>query len=330
MIGLISYLTFFLTITSILAIAVLGLNLQWGNAGIFNGGVVAFFGAGAYVMIILGGPERAGEFGGFDLPWPLAVAGGAAAAGILAWIVGLATTRLRHDYLAIATFGVAVAIEAVARNATYLTGGAKGIRGFERPLEQAIDNPFLHSLMFLALVAIVLILVYAALERLVSSPYGRLLRAIREDETAARALGKNPARIRLEAFIIGAVIMGVAGSLYATFYAFISPQDLAPILTFQVWAMLIVGGAGNNLGAVVGTFVVWGAWVASGFLLAAFAPADVQLYAGTLQYILIGLIIVGMLLARPRGLIPERLQVAASSKTSEPGIVSRAGQQLQS
>lgn len=330
MIGLVSYMTFFLTITAILAIAVLGLNLQWGNAGIFNGGVVAFFGAGAYVMIILAGPDRAGEFGGFSVPWPLAVAGGALSAGLLAWIVGLATTRLRHDYLAIATFGVAVAIEALARNATYLTGGAKGIRGFERPLEQAVSDPFLYSLLFLALVALVLIVVFAALERLVRSPYGRLLRAIREDETAARALGKNPARVRLEAFIIGAVIMGVAGSLYATFYAFISPQDLAPILTFQVWAMLIVGGAGNNLGAVLGTFVVWGAWIASGFALAAFAPAHLQLYAGTLQYILIGLIIVGMLLARPRGLLPEKLEVVAAPKTSQPGMVRRTGRQPQS
>ena len=330
MIGLASYLVFFVTITAILAIAVLGLNLQWGNAGIFHGGVVAFFGAGAYIMIILGGPERAGELGGFGLPWLVALLGGAVAAGVLAFIVGLTTTRLRHDYLAIATFGVAVAIEALVRNATYLTGGAKGIRGFERPLEAAVGNPFVYSLIYLALVIFVLIAVYGALTRLVASPYGRLLRAIREDETAARALGKNPARVRLEAFIIGAVIMGLAGGLYATFYAFISPQDLAPILTFQIWAMLIVGGAGNNLGAVVGTFVVWGCWIASGFLLASFAPPDIQIYAGTLQYILIGLIIVVMLLARPRGLVPERLEVSARATPSKSGIVSRAGQQLQS
>jgi len=329
MIGLVSYLTFFATITAILAIAVLGLNLQWGNAGIFNGGGVAFFGMGAYAMIILAGPERAGEFGGFDWPWPAALLGGAVAAGVLALIVGLATTRLRHDYLAIATFGVAVAIEAVARNASFWTGGAKGIRGFERPLEAVIDDPFLYNLAFLALVACVLVVVYLALERLVGSPYGRLLRAIREDETAARALGKNPARVRLEAFIIGAVIMGVAGGLYATFYAFISPQDLAPILTFQIWAMLIVGGAGNNLGAVVGTFVVWGAWVASGFGLAAFAPPHVQIYAGTLQYILIGLIIVGMLLAKPRGLVPERLEITGRARDAGTGAIDGPGRQLQ-
>lgn len=320
MIGIASYLMFFLTITAILSIAVLGLNLQWGNAGIFNGGVVAFFGIGAYVMIILGGPARAGEFGGFDVAWPVALAGGAAAAGVLAYIVGLATTRLRHDYLAIATFGIAVALEAFVRNATYLSGGAKGIRGFERPLEETIGNPFVYNLFFLALVIAALVAVYAGLSRLVASPYGRLLRAIREDETAAKALGKDPARVRLEVFVIGAVVMGLAGGLYATFYAFISPQDLAPILTFQIWAMLIVGGAGNNRGAVLGTFVVWGCWVASGFGLASFAPPHIQIYAGTLQYILIGLIIVFTLLIRPRGLLPEQLQIttrAASVATAQ-------------
>ena len=329
MMGLVSYLVFFVTITAILATAVLGLNLQWGNAGIFNGGVVAFFGTGGYTMVILGGPDRVGELGGFGLPWLVALLGGAAAAGALAYIVGLATTRLRHDYLAIATFGVAVAIEAFVRNATYLTGGAKGIRGFERPLEAFIGNPFVCGLFFLSLVIFILIAVYVALERLVASPYGLLLRAIREDETAARALGKNPARVHLEAFIIGAVIMGLAGGLYATFYAFISPQDLAPILTFQIWAMLIVGGAGNNIGAVVGTIVVWGCWVASGFLLANFAPAHIQIYAGTLQYLLIGLIIVVILLARPRGLVPERLEIWARATPPKSRIFSRAGQQLQ-
>ena len=310
MIGIISYLTFFLTITSILAIAVLGLNLQWGNAGIFNGGVVAFFGIGAYTMIILGGPERAGEFGGFSVPWPLAMAGGALAAGVLSVIVGYATTRLRHDYLAISTFGIAVALESFVRNTTPVTGGAKGIRGFERPLEELIGDPFTYSLVYLAIVIAILLAVYFLLERLVGSPFGRLLRAIREDETAARSLGKNPGRVRLQAFIIGSVIMGVAGGLYATFYAFISPQDLAPILTFQIWAMLIVGGAGNNRGAVAGAFLVWGCWIVSGFALSKFASSDAQIYVGTLQYILIGLIIVGILLIRPRGLIPEKLEVS--------------------
>lgn len=314
MIGLLSYLTFFLTIAFILAIAVLGLNLQWGFTGLFNGGIVAFFGAGAYGLVLLGGPSRLDGFGGFDLPYPMALAGGILLAGLLAFLVGLATTRLRHDYLAIATFGVAIALESVVRNAEYLTGGAKGLRGFERPFESLISNPFAYNLAFLAVVCVCLCAVYLFLEKLVRSPFGRLLRAVRENERAARSLGKSPPTVRLTSFILGAMIMGLSGALYATFYAFISPQDLAPILTFQIWAMLIVGGSGNNLGAIVGTLVVWGCWVGSGWLLTAVAPQHLQLYAGSIQYILIGSVIVLTLLARPRGLIPEKLSQMRYSK----------------
>ena len=318
MIGLVSYLAFFLTLALILGIATMGLNLQWGNAGIFNGGVAAFFGAGAYGLVIAGGPERAGEFGGFGLPWPLAVLAGIGLAGLLALAVGLATAKLRHDYLAIATFGVSIAVETLARNAEWLTGGAKGVRGFVRPFEAAVGDPFLFNLGFLAVVGTCAGLVYLGLERTVRSPFGRLLRAIREDETAARALGKSPARARLQAFILGAMVMGLAGALYGTFYAFVSPQDIAPILTFQIWAMLIVGGAGNNAGALLGALVVWGGWTLSGWALAAFAPQGWQLYAGTLQFILIGLVIVGTLLWRPKGLIPERLAVSAHAAAQDP------------
>lgn len=307
MIGIISYLTFFLTIAFILAIAVLGLNLQWGFTGLFNGGIVAFFGAGAYGIVLLGGPPRVDGLGGFALPYPVALVGAILLAGALALLVGLATTRLRHDYLAIATFGVAIALETVVRNAEYLTGGAKGLRGFERPFETMIADPFYYNLFFLLIVFMCVCAVYWFLETLVRSPFGRLLRAVRENERAARSLGKSPPAIRLTSFVLGAMIMGLSGALYATFYAFISPQDLAPILTFQIWAMLIVGGSGNNQGAIIGALVVWGSWVGSGWLLTAVAPQDIQLYAGSIQYILIGSIIVLTLLARPKGLLPEKL-----------------------
>ncbi len=312
MIGVISYLVFFTTVASILAIAVLGLNLQWGNTGLFNGGVVAFFGAGAYATLILGGTPQDGQLGGYGLIYPLALLGGMATAALMAWVVGILTLRLRHDYLAISTFGVAVAFENLMRNAQWLGGGAQGIRGFERPLRSALGDGFAYNILFLLCVLILLILTYLFLQTLVASPFGRQLRAIREDETAARSLGKSPARIRLAAFVTGSVIMGLAGGLYATFYAFVSPQDVLPTLTFQIWAMLIVGGAGNNRGAVLGAFLIWAAWTASGWALSRFAPVEAQLYTGSFQYILIGLVIVGMLLWRPQGLLPERLVVSQS------------------
>jgi branched-chain amino acid transport system permease protein len=307
MIGVITYLAFFATMAGILAIAVLGLNLQWGYTGLFNGGVVAFFGAGAYGTMILGARTDPVLMGGFGLPFPVAFTGGILLAGLVAWVVGVMTLRLRHDYLAIATFGVAVALEAVARNAQWLTGGARGMRGFPRPLEAAVGDTFLYGLVFLALVLTVLAIVYVGLERLVHAPYGRLLRAIREDEEAARSLGKSPSRLRLQAFVIGSMIMGASGALYVSYTAFISPQDMAPILTFQIWAMLIVGGAGNNRGALLGAFLIWAVWTSSGFALSRYAPTGMQLYAGSIQYILIGSVIVGMLLWRPQGLLPERI-----------------------
>ena len=310
MIGLISYLVFFATVASILAIAVLGLNLQWGNTGLFNGGVAAFFGAGAYGLILLGGTEQADHIGGFELFYPIALVGGILLSGLIAWVVGILTIRLRRDYLAIATFGVAVAFENLIRNAEWLSGGAKGMRGFERPFQITIADPFLFNIIFFCFVLLVLMGVYWFLEKLIRSPFGRLLRAIREDEVAAQSLGKAPNKIRLTAFVVGSMIIGLAGGLYATFYAFVSPQDVLPTLTFQIWAMLIVGGSGNNQGGILGAFLIWAAWTASGWMLSKFAPVEAQLYTGTLQYIMIGMIIVGMLLWRPQGLLPEKLIVS--------------------
>ncbi|MGA0261128.1 MAG: branched-chain amino acid ABC transporter permease [bacterium] len=310
MIGLISYLVFFATVASILAIAVLGLNLQWGNTGLFNGGVAAFFGAGAYGLILLGGTEQADHIGGFELFYPVALVGGVLLSGLIAWVVGILTIRLRRDYLAIATFGVAVAFENLMRNAEWLSGGAKGMRGFERPFEDSIADPFVFNIIFFCFSVLVLLGVYLFLEKLIRSPFGRLLRAIREDEVAAQSLGKAPNQVRLTAFVVGSMIMGLAGGLYATFYAFVSPQDVLPTLTFQIWAMLIVGGSGNNQGGILGAFLIWAAWTASGWMLSKFAPVEAQLYTGTLQYIMIGMIIVGMLLWRPQGLLPEKLIVS--------------------
>ncbi|MDG2197961.1 MAG: branched-chain amino acid ABC transporter permease [SAR324 cluster bacterium] len=310
MIGLISYLVFFATVASILAIAVLGLNLQWGNTGLFNGGVAAFFGAGAYGLLLLGGTEQADHIGGFELFYLVALVGGILLSGLIAWVVGILTIRLRRDYLAIATFGVAVAFENLMRNAEWLSGGAKGMRGFERPFEDSIGDPFVFNIIFFCFSILVLLGVYLFLEKLICSPFGRLLRAIREDEVAAQSLGKAPNRVRLIAFVVGSMIMGLAGGLYATFYAFVSPQDVLPTLTFQIWAMLIVGGSGNNQGGILGAFLIWAAWTASGWMLSKFAPVEAQLYTGTLQYIMIGMIIVGMLLWRPQGLLPEKLIVS--------------------
>jgi branched-chain amino acid transport system permease protein len=157
-------------------------------------------------------------------------------------------------------------------------------------------------------------LIYLALERAVQSPWGRILRAIREDVTAARSLGKNPTLIRLQAFVLGSAIMGLAGGLYVGFIGFVSPIDFLPILTFQIWAMLIVGGSGNNRGAILGVLVVWGIWTASGYFIGQIVPPGYQSQAGSIQAILIGLVIVMTLLLRPRGLIGEEESVSSHAR----------------
>ncbi|MDP9136854.1 MAG: branched-chain amino acid ABC transporter permease, partial [Pseudomonadota bacterium] len=135
-------------------------------------------------------------------------------------------------------------------------------------------------------------------------------RAIREDEAAAASLGKNPSAYRLQAFVIGCAIMGLAGAMQGHFIGFIAPENYLPGLTFQVWAMLIVGGAGNNYGALLGAVVVWGFWSLSSGLVAAVLPPDYQARAAALQLVMIGVLIAAVLVVRPRGILAEPVTVS--------------------
>jgi branched-chain amino acid transport system permease protein len=305
-----AYLVFFLVVALYYALVCLGLNLQWGVTGLFNVGVAGFVAVGAYATALLTGPDSPGHWGG--LGWPVAVgwAGAALGAGLAALLVGAVTLRLRHDYLAIATFGIAVTIQLVALNFVKLTNGPFGIAGIPRPLAGWSRTAVGRNVLYLLLVSAVVAVTYVALERLVRSPWGRVLRGLREDETAAAALGKSPTRYRLEAFVLGAMIMGLAGAIYAHFVGFVAPEDFLPILTFQVWTMLVVGGSGSNRGAVVGGVLVWGLWSASGALVAALLPQALQARGAALQVVLIGLVLAGVLLRRPRGLLGEAAVVS--------------------
>jgi branched-chain amino acid transport system permease protein len=303
--GLASYLVFFAIVVLVLGVATLGLNLQWGATGLFNAGVVGFYGVGGYAFAILCAPPRPELLGNFGLPFAAGIVGAMTASALTALIVGLATIRLRGDYLAISTFGIAVAIQLVTLNFEALTGGSLGMTSIPRPLPGIFETSFGANLLYLALTLGVTGLVYWALERVVRSPWGRVLKAIREDETAAVALGKDARLFRLQAFVLGSTIIGLAGALYVGFVGFVSPFDFAPILTFQVWTMLIVGGSGNNKGALLGAAIVWGLWTASGTLISKILPAAYQTQGGAVQAILIGTVLVCVLLFRPGGLIGE-------------------------
>lgn len=308
--GWLSYGSFFLVFAATYAVIVLGLNLQWGFTGLFNVGVAGFVAVGAYTSAVLTTPETAERVGGFG--WPVA-AGWLAAmgvSGLAGAAVGALALRLRSDYLAIATFGIAVTIQLVATNAQGLTGGTFGVQFIPKPMQAWFGSGTAWNLAYLALVLAILALAYAALEALVRSPWGRVLRAIREDEDAAASLGKSAFVFRLQSFVVGSMLMGLGGAMYAHFVGYIAPEDFLPILTFQMWAMLIVGGAGNNRGAIVGALVVWGFWAAAGALLRGFIPQGEQARAAALQVVLIGVLIALMLLWRPRGLLGEDVKVS--------------------
>ena len=310
-----SFLVFFLIFASFYSLTCLGLNMQWGFTGLFNVGIAGFFAIGAYTSAIITGPAYADTIlGGFELPIILGWAGAIFAAALAALLIGYVTLRLREDFLAISTFGIAVSIQLVALNFKSLTRGADGLYSLPKPLSQISESPFVDNALFLVLCIIVIGITYFALERIVHSPWGRVLRSIREDETAAAALGKNVFAYRLQAFIIGSAIMGLAGALYSSFVGFISPQDFLPIFTFQVFVMLIVGGSGNNLGAIVGGVVVWGIWSGSGGIIATILPPGLQTQGAAVRIVLIGLMLILILLFRPEGLIREKRVISEEAR----------------
>jgi branched-chain amino acid transport system permease protein len=307
---LVAYGAFFLTMALTYAIIALGLNVQWGQTGLFNVGVAGFVAIGAYTSALLTTPDDPARFGGFSLPIVVGWAGGAVMASIASFLIGALTIRLRADYLAIATFGAAVVVQLAGLNLEPLTGGPFGIGFIPRPFAELAGEPLTFSLLNLGVLVIVVAATYLLLERLARSPWGRVLRAIREDEQAALALGKNATRFRLQAFALGGGIMGLAGAAQAHFIGFIAPENYLPILTFQVWAMLIVGGSGNNRGAILGAVLVWGIWAASAGAVSAIFPPGQQARAAALQIVMIGVALCAILLLRPGGILGEERVVS--------------------
>ncbi|TPK69652.1 branched-chain amino acid ABC transporter permease [Mesorhizobium sp. B2-4-19] len=303
---IIGYGAFFLTTALIFSLVTLGLNLQWGLTGLFNVGLAGFVAIGAYTSALLTTPDDAARLGGFGLPILVGWLGAMVVGGIAAALTGMATLRLRSDYLAITTFGVAVVVQLVALNARKLTGGPFGIGFIPRPFGGLAETPLLFNLSNLAVVCAVTLIAYLALEHLSRSPWGRVLKALREDERAAISLGKSARFYRVQAFAVGGAIMALAGALQAHFTGFIAPDNYLPILTFQVWVMLIVGGSGSNLGAVIGSILVWGIWAGSGTLTSVLFAPEQQARAASLQIVAIGVMLCVILLIRPNGLFGDR------------------------
>lgn len=301
---IVAYLVLQLTWIGIYAVLCLGLNINWGLTGLFNIGIAGFFAVGAYTSAILTSAPAARHLGGFGLPFPVGWAAGMLMAAAVAWVVGRICLRLRADYLAIATIGIAEIIRVFFRNEVWLAGGSFGIHRIPRPFE-SLGRPW-ADVAFLALVVAVVAVIYLIIERGIASPWGRVMRAIRENEMAAAAAGKNVERFRLQAFVYGSAVMGLGGAMTAHYLKFFAPEATEPlIVTFLVWVMLIAGGSGNNRGAILGAFVIWTLWTSSE-ILTDLLPAEWATRAAYGRVFLIGLLLQLVLQFSSRGLIPEK------------------------
>ncbi|MBI3826878.1 MAG: branched-chain amino acid ABC transporter permease [Candidatus Rokubacteria bacterium] len=288
------YLVAIATLVGIRALLALGLNVQWGFTGLVNLGVVAFFGVGAYTAGLL-------AVAGVALPaaWAAAIVASALAGALLATVA----LRLREDYLAIVTLGFGEVLRLFLLNEAWLTRGANGITGIPRPLRSWF--PAHYDLFYLGLVLGCVALIYLALERLRRSPFGRALRAIREDETVATVAGKNIVRFKVQAFVIGAAVAGLAGILFGHYLAYIEPNMFVPQETLFVWLALILGGSGNNRGAILGAVVLLGLLEGSRFAKDVI-PFLTGVRLAAAQQMLVGLLLVVLMIKRPEGLLPER------------------------
>jgi branched-chain amino acid transport system permease protein len=286
-------------------------------------------------------PALQGNLGGLGLPiilaWPV---GGLFAAGA-AWIIGKAALGLRSDYLAIATLGISEIIIAILKNEDWLARGVKNVIGLDRPVPKEIDlqesaqfierasglglDPVTASALFVKinyalLFSFVLIILLVMAQLSLKSPWGRMMRAIRDNETAAAAMGKNVTNRHLQIFILGSAICGIAGAMMTTLDGQLTPGSYQPLrFTFLIWVMVIVGGSGNNFGAVLGGFLIWFLWVQvepmSQYLvtlLTAGMDEDnaVRLHmmesVAYMRLLTMGLVLLLVLRFSPRGLIPEK------------------------
>jgi branched-chain amino acid transport system permease protein len=286
-------------------------------------------------------PASTGYLGGLGLPvlmaWPI---GGLLAAGA-AWIIGKTALGLRSDYLAIATLGIAEIIIAIIKNEDWLARGVKNVIGLPRPAPYEIDlqqnekfvstansigiDPVTASTLYVKLIyaglfSIVLIVVFILAQRALHSPWGRMMRAIRDNEVAAEAMGKNVTGRHLQIFILGSAVCGIAGAMMTTLDSQLTPGTYQPLrYTFLIWVMVIVGGSGNNLGAVLGGFIIWFLWVqvepigqflmiilTSGLADDSTLKTHLMDSVAHMRLLTMGLLLLLVLRFSPRGLVPEK------------------------
>lgn len=337
--GWAAYVVSVLTIACIYGLLAVGLNVHFGYTGLLNFGHVAFFAAGAYTSALLTIPPpetvegAAYVFGlGLPMPWglPVSLACAAVVGGVLALLIGLTSVRLSTHYLAIATFALAGIFTDVLVNEAWLTKGTFGLNAVPRPLRDSLgaDGWQLFYLLFAAGLLVVTSLVVG---RLAGSPFGRLLRGVRESEDAARMLGKDTNQVKLKSFAIGGAVAGLAGGVYAHYSGIVVPQQFLPIVTFLVWTAVLLGGAASNRGVITGAFLLiffrestrflTGLYnwvldllptVLAGGIQAVVEPLpDHPSFVPSLRFAVIGLLLILVIRYRPHGLMGNPYEIDA-------------------
>ena len=322
-----TYFLFLVGLAGMYSLLSLGLNVQWGYTGLINFSVAAFFGIGAYGTA-LASASSSPVAGNLAPVVGLLVA--LVLAATLALLIGIPTLRLRADYLAIASIGLAEVVRIIFLNESQWTNGSAGLRGiptffngwpllgtFPQAMPRVViswipgqtimlNQPFWQALLNVSLVLTFIAISYFLLKRAHRSPWGRVLRTIRSDEDLARALGKNTFFYKMQAFVLGSLIMALAGVFYAHLNLFVSPGDLNPITTFYVWVAVMLGGSGSNRGALFGGFVIVAIREGTRFLnVLDFIPFD----AAQLRLLMIGIIIVLLMRFRPQGVLPPQREL---------------------
>jgi neutral amino acid transport system permease protein len=321
-----TYFLFLVGLAGMYALLSFGLNAQWGFTGLINFSVAAFFGIGAYgtaLMTASGSPIA----GGFS---PLVGLGVALVVALaLALLIGIPTLRLRADYLAIASLGLAEVVRLIVLNERWLTNGSAGLRGIPgffsgwpvlSTFPEAIPGlrlvvipgspVVLETAFWQASLNVLLVLAFAGaalfvLRRAHRSPWGRVLRTIRSDEDLARALGKNTYSFKMQSFVLGSLVMALAGVFYAHLNLYVGPGDLDPITTFYAWVAVILGGSGSNRGALFGGIVIVTIREGTRFLNDVALPID----PAPLRLLLIGVVIVAVMRYRPQGVLPPQREL---------------------
>lgn len=294
-----NYLIAMAVFVALYAIMALGMNLIWGLSGMVNLGLAGFYAVGAYTSAL-----ATAKLG---LPIAVGVVLAIVCSALLGALVAVITARLQGDYLAIVTLGLAELVRLTASNEIWLTNGTDGISGIPGPLRGAL-TPTQFNGLYLLIVLVIVAMLFWILSRISDSPFGRVLRAIREDEMVAAVAGKNTLSFKIRTFAVGCALVGFAGALYAHYSSYIAPDIFQPIVTIHVILAVTVGGVGNMRGALLGALIVIALGEVSRFMAGSLGMIG-SAQAAAIRECVIALFLIVMLNVRKQGILPEKTKI---------------------